>query len=80
MRGRVMALYGLLFLGSTPVGGPLLGWISQRWGPRAGLALGGAFTLVAAAGVSGVRARRRWVAAGVAPDDGSGAPDAIVAA
>jgi MFS family permease len=80
MRGRVMALYGLLFLGSTPVGGPLLGWISQRWGPRAGLALGGAFTLVAAAGVSGVRARRRWVAAGLAPDDGSGAPDAIVAA
>ena len=33
-----------------------------------------------AAGVSGVRARRRWVAAGLAPDDGSGAPDAIVAA
>jgi MFS family permease len=74
MRGRVMALYGLLFLGSTPVGGPLLGWISEQWGPRAGLALGGAFTLAAAAGVSGVRARRRWSAAAAAP------PDAAVAA
>ena len=32
MRGRVMAVYGLLFLGSTPIGGPLLGWISETWG------------------------------------------------
>jgi MFS family permease len=71
MRGRVMALYGLLFLGSTPVGGPLLGWISQQWGPRAGLAFGGVFTLAAAAGVYGVRARRRWMA----PADGSRPPD-----
>jgi MFS family permease len=82
MRGRVMALYGLLFLGSTPVGGPLLGWVAEQWGPRAGLGLGGAITLVAAAGVSGVRARRRWLAGarGGLADDGSGAPDAIVAA
>lgn len=42
MRGRVMALHGLVFLGSTPFGGPLVGWISQVWGPRVGLALGGA--------------------------------------
>lgn len=47
MRGRVMALYALVFLGSTPIGGPLIGWISQRWGPRAGLFLGGALSLVA---------------------------------
>src|SRR4028118_1323072 len=48
MRGRVMALYGLLFLGSTPIGGPLLGWISEAWGPRVGLAIGGAASLAAA--------------------------------
>jgi MFS family permease len=60
MRGRVMALYGLLFLGSTPVGGPLLGWISEHWGPRVGLALGGALSLAAVlAAMSAVRARRR---------------------
>lgn len=59
MRGRVMALYGLLFLGSTPLGGPLLGWISETWGPRFGLGLGGALSLAAAvAAASGIRARR----------------------
>ena len=59
MRGRVMALYGLLFLGSTPLGGPLLGWVSEAWGPRVGLALGGAFSLAAAvAAASGLRIRR----------------------
>lgn len=60
MRGRVMALYGLLFLGSTPVGGPLLGWISQEWGPRVGLGIGGALSLAAAlAAVSRIRFRAR---------------------
>jgi len=48
MRGRVMALYALVFLGSTPIGGPLIGWISQQCGARAGLFLGGAVSLVAA--------------------------------
>jgi MFS family permease len=48
MRGRVMALYALVFLGSTPLGGPLIGWISQRWGARSGLFVGGAVSLVAA--------------------------------
>jgi len=49
MRGRVMALYALVFLGSTPIGGPIIGWISQQWGARAGLFVGGALSLVAAA-------------------------------
>lgn len=48
MRGRVMALYALVFLGSTPVGGPLVGWLSEVWSPRGGLALGGAVTAIAA--------------------------------
>jgi len=47
MRGRVMALYAIAFLGSTPVGSPIVGWISAVWGPRAGFALGGIAALVA---------------------------------
>jgi MFS family permease len=78
MRGRVMALYGLLFAGSTPVGGPLLGWISEAWGPRVGMALGGALSLAAALGaVSRVRVRRR--AAPLAPGETHEAPDIAVA-
>jgi MFS family permease len=40
MRGRVMALYSVVFLGSNPIGGPLMGWISGAAGPRAGLLVG----------------------------------------
>jgi MFS family permease len=50
MRGRVMALYSVVFLGSTPIGAPLVGWIAEVAGPRAGLVLGAAAALVAAAG------------------------------
>ncbi|WP_084269390.1 MFS transporter [Patulibacter minatonensis] len=50
MRGRVMALYSLVFLGSTPIGAPLVGWIAGWAGPRAGMAVGGVAALVAAAG------------------------------
>jgi MFS family permease len=48
MRGRVMALYGLVFLGSTPIGGPVIGWISQTFGPRFGMGVGGVATIAAA--------------------------------
>lgn len=48
MRGRVMALHGLVFLGTTPFGAPLIGWISESWGARWGLATGGGLTLLAA--------------------------------
>jgi MFS family permease len=41
MRGRVMSVYVIAVLGSTPIGGPLVGWISQEWGPRYGFAIGG---------------------------------------
>jgi len=59
MRGRVMALYALVFLGSTPIGGPLIGWISQEWGARAGLFLGGALSLLAAGAAAwGLRRER----------------------
>jgi len=62
MRGRVMAIYGLVFLGSTPLGGPLLGFVAQVWGARAGLALSGGVSLavaLAALWFPGLRRRRR---------------------
>jgi MFS family permease len=39
MRGRVMSLYSVVFLGSTPIGGPLAGWLSQTYDPRFALLL-----------------------------------------
>jgi MFS family permease len=50
MRGRVMALWAVAFLGSTPIGGPIAGYVSQHFGGRAGLLLGGVSCLVAALG------------------------------
>jgi MFS family permease len=47
MRGRVMALYSMVFLGSTPIGGPLVGWIAGSAGPRVSLVLGGLAALAA---------------------------------
>src|SRR6185295_4156193 len=47
MRGRVMALYSIVFLGSTPIGAPLVGWLAEAAGPRAGLVAGGVAALIA---------------------------------
>jgi MFS family permease len=47
MRGRVMALYSIVFLGSTPIGSPLVGWLAGAAGPRAGLIAGAAAALLA---------------------------------
>jgi len=48
MRGRVMALYSVVFLGSTPIGGPLAGWLAQSYDPRVALLLAGLSGLFAA--------------------------------
>jgi MFS family permease len=45
MRGRVMALWGLAWLGSTPIGGTIVGWVAQEVGARWSLVLGGLPTL-----------------------------------
>ena len=58
MRGRVMSLYSVVFLGSTPIGAPLVGWLAEVASPRAGLALGGAAALVAAAGARAAYGRQ----------------------
>jgi MFS family permease len=48
MRGRVMALYLIVFMGGTPIGSPLIGWIAQIAGPRWSLITGGVASAVAA--------------------------------
>jgi MFS family permease len=48
MRGRVMSLWAVAFLGTTPVGGPLIGWIMAESNGRVGLAVGAASCFVAA--------------------------------
>jgi MFS family permease len=40
MRGRVMALYMAIFLGGTPLGAPMIGWIGDAWGARWTIAIG----------------------------------------
>ena len=61
MRGRVMSLYLLVFLGSTPIGGPIVGFVAEELNPRVGFVVGGVASLVGAAFAAGSvqRARRR---------------------
>ena len=47
MRGRVMALYFMFFLGGTPAGAPLIGWVGERFGAPWSLLLGGSVVVVA---------------------------------
>jgi MFS family permease len=57
MRGRVLALQAMLFLGSTPIGGPIVGWLAQTHGPRWALGVGAVACL--GAGLWGLRSVRR---------------------
>ena len=52
MRGRVMALYMAIFMGGTPVGAPIIGWIGDVWGPRWTIAIGTVAVGLALVGVS----------------------------
>ena len=56
MRGRVLALQAMVFLGTTPIGGPILGYMCQHFGARSGVAIGGVSAIVA--GLYGTRAVR----------------------
>jgi MFS family permease len=67
MRGRVMALYAIVFIGSTPIGGPLMGWVAGAAGPRTALALGGAVAIGAALWARAAFARAGLAAARPAP-------------
>jgi MFS family permease len=57
MRGRVMALWSVAWLGSTPIGGPIVGWIGQSFGARWSLVVGGLATV--AAGLLGYASLKR---------------------
>jgi MFS family permease len=57
LRGRVMALYSMVFLGSTAIGGPVVGALAEVTNPRVGLVLGGVAALVAAVGAQVARNR-----------------------
>lgn len=59
MRGRVMALYLMCFMGGTPLGAPLIGLVSQWIGPRWGMIGGGLVSSLAAIALGLVTARRR---------------------
>jgi MFS family permease len=65
MRGRVMALWFVAFQGSTPIGGPIIGWVMAQAGARAGLGLGGVSCLVVA--TLGLLALRRLTPGPIRP-------------
>jgi MFS family permease len=83
MRGRVMALWAVAWLGSTPIGGPIVGWVGQNLGARWGLVIGGAAALacgiVALPSLSRIDRRRAAqeaaeVAAEEAAEEAAGSP------
>ena len=83
MRGRAIALWQVAFQGTTPIGGPLIGWIIAASDPRVGLAVGGVSCLAAAAG--GIALARRPVRAaevvvGLRNDVGDEVGDAVAPA
>jgi MFS family permease len=49
MRGRVMALYMAVFMGGTPIGSPVVGWVGEHFGARWTILLGGLVTIATAA-------------------------------
>lgn len=81
MRGRVMALWSVVFLGSTPIGGPLTGALARGLGVRWAVAIGGAAAVTTAFGAY-VALRRRQLREGAAESpaclpDGPAAGDAL---
>lgn len=66
MRGRALALTAVVFLGSTPIGGPIAGAVSEHLGPRAGIGMG-----ALAAGLAGLWTLRALGRLGPDPDDGT---------
>jgi MFS family permease len=61
MRGRVMALYMCIFMGGTPLGAPILGWVAEQWGARWTLIGGGALTAIGTIAATALLAGRQGV-------------------
>ena len=62
MRGRALALTAVVFIGSTPIGGPIAGWVSEQFGAAAGIWLG-----AVASGLAGVWTLRELRRLGIKP-------------
>jgi MFS family permease len=84
MRGRVMALYLAVFMGGTPLGSPVIGWVGERFGARWTILIGAIAALVTAAAAIGwlvlhkgvrVRYRRTGLEVTPAPSPGQGSPE-----
>jgi MFS family permease len=73
MRGRVMSLWALAWLGSTPIGGPIVGWVGQDAGARWALVIGGLPTLIC--GIVALPALARIDRRALRPDLHRPAPD-----
>jgi MFS family permease len=69
MRGRVMALWSVAYFGTTPIGGPIVGALSDRTNPRIGIALGG-MTAIITGLVVWLGRRHQAPAAELRPDNG----------
>jgi MFS family permease len=86
MRGRVMALWSMAFLGTTPLGGPIAGVVAQAFGARAGLVLAGvAAVLAALIGLASLRHAEAHPAAAAGavvsePDTAAATTEPVVAA
>jgi MFS family permease len=87
MRGRVMALWALAWLGSTPIGGPVVGWVGQVVGPRWALVIGGLPTVIcgiaalpALTRIDRRAARRQAAAEATAPAEAAGPAEAAAPA
>ncbi|MBA2947181.1 MFS transporter [Streptomyces himalayensis] len=57
MRGRVMSLFMMVFMGGTPLGAPVVGWVTDTYGARVGFAAGGLVSAAAAVAVGLILAR-----------------------
>jgi MFS family permease len=57
-RGRVLALYLMVFMGGTPVGSPIVGWVGEQFGARWTLVGGGAMTVIGTLGGAAYFLRR----------------------
>ena len=74
MRGRVNALFSVVFLGTTPIGAPIAGWVAEHLGVRAGFFFGAVPTALAGVVALAALRRRRQLSAG-SPVRHSGVPD-----
>jgi MFS family permease len=74
LRGRVMGLYMLVFIGGTPIGAPVIGALTSHFGARAGMAVCGLVPALAAFVMAATLVRRRGglESAAPVPDEGSG--------